>query len=186
MLLDEFLPEYDVVSRYGVDVAAAPERTYAALREVDLGDSLLVRTLFTLRELPQRLVGAPRGARVRFRVTLAGLEEMGFVRLAERPGAEMVLGLVGKFWRPTADLRRVDVSGFRAFAEPGYARAAWNIAVEARGPGASRVTTETRVLCTDASSRRLFKAYWTLIGPFSGLIRGALLGAIRSGAESSR
>jgi hypothetical protein len=184
MLLDEFLPAYDVVSRYGIDVAASAERTFAAAREVDLGESRLVRTLFTLRELPQRLVGTRRAEQVHFGVTLAGLEEMGFVRLAERPGQEMVFGLVGRFWRPTAGLLRVDVEGFRSFTQPGYARAAWNIAVEPRGPEAARVTTETRVQCTDASSRRVFKAYWALIGPFSGLIRGALLSAIRSSAES--
>ena len=42
----------------------------------------------------------------------------------------------------------------------------------------STLSTETRVLLTDAASRRKFRAYWTLIRPFSGLIRRVWLRAI--------
>ena len=46
-----------------------------------------------------------------------------------------------------------------------------------RGIG-TRITTETRVLATDAVSRRAFARYWVPVRAGSGLIRRAVLRAI--------
>jgi hypothetical protein len=46
------------------------------------------------------------------------------------------------------------------------------------------LATETRVLCLDDSSRRKFKLYWTLIAPFSGLIRNEALRVVKRAAET--
>jgi hypothetical protein len=40
------------------------------------------------------------------------------------------------------------------------------------------------VLCLDARSRRSFRIYWRVIGPFRGLIRRLMLRRIRRAAES--
>jgi hypothetical protein len=72
---------------------------------------------------------------------------------------------------------------FRALHEPGFALAAMNFALEDDGPGACRVTTETRVHATDARSRRLFATYWRTIYPGSALIRRTWLRAVRLRAE---
>jgi hypothetical protein len=37
------------------------------------------------------------------------------------------------------------------------------------------VTMETRVTCTDQDSRRRFRRYWLLVGPFSHLLRKTAL-----------
>ncbi|MCU1338883.1 MAG: hypothetical protein JWO19_4464 [Bryobacterales bacterium] len=55
-----------------------------------------------------------------------------------------------------------------------------------RSDGATELRTETRVLCADVATRRRFGAYWTLIKPFSGLIRLEMLAAVRSAAESTQ
>jgi hypothetical protein len=68
---------------------------------------------------------------------------------------------------------------FCAFAEPGYAKIAWNFAVRSEGPGGARVSTETRVATTDPASRRLFRAYWLVLGPFIRLIRIVALRRLR-------
>lgn len=49
MLIDEFMPSFDVAERHGIVVRAPAERAYAAIRSVDLSRSLLVRSLFALR-----------------------------------------------------------------------------------------------------------------------------------------
>ncbi|MEP7335602.1 MAG: hypothetical protein ABI717_07460, partial [Actinomycetota bacterium] len=59
------------------------------------------------------------------------------------------------------------------FAEPGYAKMAFNFRLEDRV-----LSTETRVLLTDERSRKLFRRYWIVIRPFSGLIRREWLRAI--------
>ena len=56
MLIDEFLPVYDVVERHQIAVNAPTERVYAAVRTFDLSDSRVIRWLFLLRGLPTLLL----------------------------------------------------------------------------------------------------------------------------------
>jgi len=51
------------------------------------------------------------------------------------------------------------------------------------GDGRSLLTTETRVLTLDSTSRTLFHLYWVVVGPFSALIRRRWLRAIAARAE---
>jgi hypothetical protein len=59
-----------------------------------------------------------------------------------------------------------------------------NFLVEPLDGDACRVTTETRVIATDARARRAFRAYWTLVHPGSAFIRRMWLRALRRRAES--
>ena len=43
---------------------------------------------------------------------------------AEEPGVAIVLGVIGRFWRPTGGLVRFAPDEFTAFKQPGYAKAA--------------------------------------------------------------
>jgi hypothetical protein len=183
MLIDRFLPAGEVSSRHEVEVRAPAERVWAAARSLDLAGSPVVRALFALRSLPGIFSG--KGAAHRgLGLDMDGLLKTGFVILAEAPGDEIVLGLVGRFWTLDGGIIRVDPADFAAFDRPGYAVAAWNFTL--RGPAAGPVilATETRVRLTDPSSRRRFRAYWTLVGPFSGLIRREMLRTIRGAAEA--
>jgi hypothetical protein len=58
-----------------------------------------------------------------------------------------------------------------------------NFLVEDAGPGATLVTTETRIYATDASARRRFAVYWRTIYPGSSLLRYTWLRAIKRRAE---
>ena len=104
--------------------------------------------------------------------------------LGERPGEELVLGTVGRFWRSGGETRLTSAAHFREPTPPGTAKAAWSFAVHRR-PDGTELRTETRVLCADAAGRR-FRAYWLLIRPFSGLIRREMLAAVREAAESNQ
>jgi hypothetical protein len=70
----------------------------------------------------------------------------------------------------------------RDVAEPGYAKAAFNIRLERRG-GRVLLSTETRVLATDERARRSFRCHRRFIQPGSAAIRIAWLRAIRRRAE---
>ena len=181
------LPDYDAVERHATTVRAPRERTWQALRTAELGGSLVTAALLALRALPSRLrqVGERREVGRRPGLTLDGLVEAGFVLIGERPGQEIVLGLVGKFWRPTGGLRTFDAAEFRSLDEPGWAKAAWSFSLSDAGPGETRLATETRVRCTDSASRRCFRAYWLVVRPFSGLLRRDALRTIRRAAERS-
>jgi len=189
VLIDDYLPEFDAVERHGLVIRAAPARVWAALRAADFGRSPLVATLLGLRALPA-LLTAPRRTLRRLRsrgaerLTLDSFFSRGFVVLEERPGREMVIGLEGRFWTAVGDLRPTDARRFREALAPGRARAAWDFRAEPLPGGRVRLTTETRVCCADAATRRRFRAYWLVVRPGSGLIRRAMLRAIRRAAES--
>jgi hypothetical protein len=188
MLLDDHLPRFDFVERHATDVATAPAAAFAVLRRADLGHGPLTRALFLVRALPG-LVLAPRETARRFLarrgrpVTLDTLVSAGFVVLGEDPGREIVLGTIGRFWKPSGGVRPFAASEFARFDEPGWAKAAWNFRVEPGRAGGATISTETRILCTDARSRRAFRRYWKLVRPFSGLIRIEMLWTIRREAE---
>lgn len=189
MLIDEYLPRFDAVERHGLSIHANPTRVWAALRTADFGRSPLMATLLGLRALPS-LLAAPRHTLRRLRerrtapLTLDAFFSRGFVVLEEQPGREMVIGLEGRFWTPAGDLRPTDARRFREALAPGLARVAWDFRAEPLPDGRLRLTTETRVLCADAATRRRFRAYWLIVRPGSGLIRRAMLRAIRRAAEA--
>jgi len=68
--------------------------------------------------------------------------------------------------------------GFAPFDRPGYAKVVWDFRLTPQADGTTRLSTETRIRCLDAESRRRFRRYWRVIQPFSGLIRLALLRAV--------
>jgi hypothetical protein len=192
MLLDDYLPEFDVRTIYATRIAASPARVYASLWTANFDHWGVTRALYAVRTLPS-FPARPRETWRRFRdelfrqrFTLDGMLSEGFTLLEERPGEELVLGTVGRFWRARGELCATSPTRFRAPAPSGTAKAVWNFEVGMRVDGTTELRTETRVLCADAATRRRFRAYWMLIKPFSGLIRQEILAAVRSEAESGQ
>ena len=183
MLIDEYLPSYHVTEHHEILVPAPVPRTYAAIWEADLAASTIVKALFVLRTLPSLLFDPAAVRPAATRLTLREVLRHGFCLLAEERGREVVLGVTGCFWRPTGNLSPTDPTRFREPPPAGTARAAWNFVVSQRSGDASLLTTETRVLCADDAALRSFRRYWSVVGPFSGLIRRHMLRSIRRAAE---
>jgi hypothetical protein len=172
MLIDQILPTCDISARYQMDIHAPIERVYSTARCLNMSDSWVVRWLYRLRGLPQNSL------------TLDGMLKWGFVLLADQPSQEIVFGLIGRFWTLSAQIQPVTANTFVDFRQPGFAKAVGNIAFASQGTDLVRVTTETRVYCPDDTSRRNFRLYWLLIGPFSGIIRKEWLRLIKQQAEA--
>lgn len=184
MLIDEFMSTHDVRERHEIQVAAKPERVFAALHKMDLRRSPIIRALFALRSLPafsrMRPKDAPPAA---LGLDLPGLLKSGFVLLGEIPNREIVLGLVGKFWTGSGCLQKVNAQEFSAFNAPGFAKAVWNFSLTPVSATHTRLATETRVSCLDEKSRRRFRLYWLFVRPFSGWIRMEALRCLKGRAE---
>jgi hypothetical protein len=174
-LIDAFLPRYDVMSRHSLVIRSSAARVYACLLTTDFNASPSIRTLFALRggTLFKRAERRP--------LSLETLTRGSFVVLVERPADEIVLGLIGRPWLPRYELRDFDASAFTSFAEPGFAKIAWRFKLdELDAAEGVRLSTQTRVLCTDRTSLMRFRLYWVFTGPFSGFIRMEMLRMIRA------
>jgi hypothetical protein len=180
LLLDRWLPEFDVSKRHAIRIRAGRERVFQELLRYDFRTSWSTRVLMRLRGYGSRA----RRARTERSATLPeSLARFGFTPLEEDPGREMVFGLVGRFWLAKGDLRTASADEFPAFREPGFAKAVWNLLLEEDGPGMTRLSTETRVLCFGDATRRKFLLYWRVVEHFSGVIRWSLLRGVRREAE---
>jgi hypothetical protein len=189
MLLDRYLPQYDVTETHAVVVDADTDLTWQAVRRSDLSRSAVIRVLLEMRSLPNRLqrvlTRRPPGP-ARPPLTLDDMERAGFLLLGESPGREIVFGTVVQPWKAVTDdepAPQVDAGRFAAFDTPGYVKVAFNIRVEPYGSGRALITTETRTAATDPTSLRRFARYWLFFGPFSALIRRLTLRIVKSDAE---
>jgi hypothetical protein len=194
-LVDLALPVYDVSDGVATVVEAGAARAWAALMAVDLIElghrRPTVGALGGVRFVPQlvaqlghgKLPHGPEHMTLRDTTTLPP-ERGGWVLLGERP-TELALGLVGKFWRPVIEYRRVAADEFADFAEPGFAKTVY--ALEARPLSATRtlLTGTMRTATTDDHARRWFRRYWTAgVGPGAHVLVNALLDVAGEDAES--
>jgi hypothetical protein len=181
VLIDQFLPVYNVAEHHAIQIDAPAGVVYERIRTTDFATSPAVRVLFGLRALPATLLHRrpPRPRRVGIDTFL----HRGAVLLGERAQEELVLGLVGQFWKPAGRNVRLGRGEFRTFDRAGYAKAVINFAVAPRGPGRAILSTETRVLCLDPRTRRKFRLYWFVIAPFSAYTRREMLQAVKRHVE---
>lgn len=196
MLLDDLMPQYDVVERHRIIVHAPPAVVFRAIRDANLSGGPITRALLAIRAIPAAIISilkSPRAAQADYRdrasargsaIRLRDFERAGFTVVAERAPEELVIGLLGRFWTPLGGLcADVTAEMFRAGPPEGQALAGWNFTVVGSPDSCSELRTETRVRCA-ADVRWKFRLYWLVVRPGSGLIRRAMLNAIRREAES--
>lgn len=179
--IDELLPACDFRAAYQIRISAPRSMVYECLLHVDFSEVWVTRLLMTLRSgkrMPRNRT--PGDLRQR-------LQGTGFVILEEIPDDEIVIGVAGRFWRPDGG-RCMDLtaSNFMEFSRKGCAKVAWNFKLSAEAPETETtiLSTETRIQCFGRAALWKFGAYWGLVGPFSGLIRKAILKQVKAKAEA--
>jgi hypothetical protein len=196
MLVDEFLPVYDVSDSVATVVEADLGKTWDALMQVDLIEvgrqRPMVAVLGALRALPE-VVGhmlhgelpARPPKQLRFHdITQIPLGEGGWVLLGERPRDEIALGLVGKFWRPVIAFAKVAPEEFRDFAEPGFAKTVYSLSVRALDERRTLLSGVMRTATTDDDARRWFRRYWTFgVGSGAHVLVNGVIDLVREMAE---
>ncbi|MDX6305938.1 MAG: hypothetical protein QOI77_2907 [Blastocatellia bacterium] len=178
MLIDSFAPNPDAVETHSIVIHASMKEVTGALWTADLGGSLIIKLLMGLRSLPEFILRRGRVPPRKRAITLQTIVDSGFGILANEP-QEVVLGVTGRFWRPTGNLSPFNREDFDRPVPPGLARGVWNFSVREDRRGHTLLFTETRVICGDEASRRKFRVYWFFVRPFSGLIRRLMLRAVK-------
>ena len=179
--LEEFAPAHQFNEVHRIRIRAPMVRIYRSIKEVTAGEVTLFRALTWIRRLgragPESILNAPSHEPL-----LEVATRTGFLLLADEPERELVVGTV--VIAPGGVKRPATPEQFKELAVPGVAKASMDFRIEEAGDGACLVSTETRVHATDASARRRFARYWTLIRPGSGFIRRMWLRAVKRRAES--
>jgi hypothetical protein len=198
-LADAFLPVYDVSDAVATVADADREKSWQALLDVDLltvgREAPVVGMLGALRMLPE-IVGhllhgerpaKPPSMRLRDLPSIP-MYEGGWILLGERPGHEIALGLVGKFWRPVIEFAPItSADEFRGFDEPGFAKTVYDLSVRELDTGRTLLSGLMRTATTDEHARRWFRRYWTFgVGSGAHILVGALLESARRAAEGDR
>lgn len=180
--LDQFAPRYQFHEVHSIRVLAPKDRVYRAIQQVTAGEILFFQTLIWIRRFgrpgPESLLNAPERMPL-----LAVATQTTFLSLAEEPPREIVVGTLVMVPAGRRSRKPLTPQEFKTIREAGFALATMNFLVEDAGPGASTVTTETRVYATDSSARRRFARYWRVIYPGSALIRRMWLRALKRRAE---
>ncbi len=197
MLLDEFLPIYDVSDSVATVVEADVQRTWDALMAVDLIEvgrrRPLTGALGALRAMPEVLSHLLHGqppATMPATLTLRDtarlpMGEGGWVLLGERPNDEIALGLVGKFWRPVITYAEISSpEQFRDFEILGYAKTVYSLSVRPVGVDRTLVAGVMRTATTSEDARRWFRRYWTFgVGAGAHVLVQSVVDAVKDMAE---
>jgi hypothetical protein len=61
---------------------------------------------------------------------------------------------------------------------------AWNFKLRTESPERTVLSTETRIKCFGRAALWKLRLYWSLVSPFSGLIRKAILKRVKVESES--
>ena len=181
--LDDWMPRWQVDERHTLEVAAAPDKVFAAIRAVRADEILLFRTLIAIRRCgqsggPENILNAPEE-----KPLLDVATQTTFVLLEEEAPREIVVGTVIAAPRGALAAGRLTPELFRNALPPGVVLATMNFAVQPRSGGGSTVSTETRIHANSPAALRQFGIYWRLIHPGSDIIRRMWLRAIKQRAE---
>ena len=172
MLQDKYLPDFHFSEKHSIAIKKAPSAIWATADHMDFSGSWIIRMLFALRGMPARMTN------------LEGLQKGRFIRLEQRENEEIIIGLIGQFWKANGNLQQFDPKEFINWNQSDFLKATWNFKLIPEGSH-TRLETETRVQCLDEKSLSRFRRYWFFIRPFSGLIRKEILRGIKKKVESS-
>jgi hypothetical protein len=189
LLIDHYLPEYDVTEVRHTVVEADVETTYESMLTTNLMNlGPIVRALSQLRDAPRRLTEWVRGTtseRPPEQLRIVDVPQTSeWIQLDEAPGKEFVFGAIGKFWQPKIEWRQIDAADFAAFNEPGYAKLAIRLSTRPIDKNQTLLTYEARTATTDEYASQNFRRYWRLIGPFAGYLMSRALDQMTINAET--
>jgi hypothetical protein len=180
LLLDRYVPRFDVRIAAHTIVDADPSTTWDALLHLDLMrvHTPLMDLAFWARGLPAKVRRREEPPPPRLVLGEAEHGLPGWLELGCEPGHELVLGAVGRFWTPSIVWHDVPADRFAAFAAPGWGKIGVSFSVRPYGEGRSLLSYECRTLTTDPRSRTRFARYWRLISPFVGHIMRATVATV--------
>lgn len=169
-LAEKFLPRYDFSEKHCITINASKKDCYIGTYNFDLSSSPLICLLFRLRKLPAKA-----------QPLFAFAKGMKFTLLEEKRCDEFIFG----FWVKKEIEWIIDKNIFVNNNTSHTLKVIWHFEFEAIKPEITKVTTVTKIMSRDRSSKIIFGLYWALIRHFSGLIRRVMLLRLKRMLEST-
>lgn len=160
MFIDRYLNNYSFYEKHQIVIKASSAKIWNTIYHLKISD---ICSIVTSKPYQENL--------------FINIIKSKFILLEESEN-EVLLGLVGQFWRNK--VVEVGKEDFEKFDKFGYAKLIWNISIENIGKDKNILKTETRIECKDNYSRKIFGLYWFFIKPFSGLTRIYMLKKIKN------
>nr|WP_204261387.1 hypothetical protein [Blastococcus saxobsidens] len=169
------MPRPEHVTRQSRWIAAPPPVVWEALHAVRLSELPVTLALSAARFLPVVLSGGGVG-QLHDR---AFLDALPVPLLGSEAPTAVVFGGALQAWRPSGGEGGpvLDAEHFRRFTQRGWVKAAMDFRLTPRN-GGTELSSETRVMSTDAEVRRRFDRYWRFVRPGSSAIRWEVLTAV--------
>jgi len=163
MLIDKYLPAYHFNEHHAIEVNGFVNGIYQKMLQGDFSNSFLVKFLFRLRGMPKEVY------------SIEHLTSMGFIKLEEEPGKEILYGMVTD--NPMFNTCQSNISSkeFLQKNDGSIIKAVINFKLQDKSNSQHIISTETRVWCGSKAMKSKFKYYWFFIKPFSQLIRKSML-----------
>lgn len=163
MLIDKYLPAYQFNEFHSVELNGFVDGIYQKMLECDFSNSSLIKLLFRIRGMSKEVY------------SIEHLTKMGFIKLDEEPGKEILFGMVTD--NPMFNTCKSNVSSkeFIQKSDDTIIKAVINFRLQDNSNSQHIISTETRVWCGSKAMKSKFKYYWFFIKPFSQLIRKSML-----------
>jgi hypothetical protein len=184
-LLDRAMPRPHYVVTEQLVLPVPSDEAYDAVTTFALTDvrQPAVRMGLWLGRLPNLILGRKPSGRPA-QVTLDDLAtDTNWLLLGRRPGREVVLGAVGRFWSPFVRWKRVAQDEFATFNSPSWAKIVIGFSVLPYGDQRSVVAHEARIFFYDRGTEKTFTMFWWwMIRPLVRVALRAMLRDIRDTA----
>ena len=181
MDLDDVLPNSHYVTRQSRWIAAPPDVVWNELHAVKLTGLPLTVALSAVRFLPVLLSGKGFG----HLHDRPFLDALPVPLLSSKEPESVVFGGALQAWRLSGgeESPTLDAEELQRWTRPGWVKAAMDFRLRPVR-GGTELSSETRVLATDPTTRRRFALYWTFVRPGSTAIRWEVLTAVQLKAEA--
>lgn len=163
MLIDKYLADYDFNELHSVELNTEVEGIYQKMLDCDFSKSYLIKFFFRLRGIPKELYNIDH------------LTKMGFIKLEEDPGKEIVFGMITDNPMFNSCKSNFSPKDFLLHLESSAIKAVINFQVQNHSSTVHTISTETRVWCGNKQLMLKFKIYWLFVKPFSQFIRKLML-----------
>ncbi len=173
MLIDKYLSSYHFNELHSIEVNRFVTGIYHKMLQCDFSNSALIKILFWLRGMPKEVY------------SIEHLTNMGFVKLDEEPGKEILFGMVTDNPMFNNCLSNVSSKEFLQKNDGSIIKAVINFKLQEKSSSQHIISTETRVWCGSKAMKSKFKYYWFFIKPFSQLIRKSMLKQMKMQIEQT-